>query len=155
MDMTPSITPGGRIHLTQAVNHHSRLVGKAGDAATSISETSPRPLPSCLAPRLKTGTDLVKKQEVMKSGLGQPNRVFSPSDPQNSSTPSFTQIRKPPLPPRPKWNWLFKGGCDSRYLATACHGEGINTAKKPQKRPRWMDVLRKHPTLPFPQGGFL
>lgn len=58
----------------------------------------PRPLPSCLAQRLKTGTDPVKKQEVMKSGLAQTYQSFSfpPHQPQNSTTP-LTAHRTPSL----------------------------------------------------------
>lgn len=42
----------------------------------TVRKKPPRPLPSCLDPKLKTGTDLVKKQEVMKSSLGQPKLDF-------------------------------------------------------------------------------
>lgn len=96
-------TSGCRAHLGQAL---SCLLGKLGNfhfyhhhhhPHTHTQKTPPRPLPSCLALSLKTGTDLVKKQEVMKTGLEQPNQVFFPPIPPSKfHDTSFTQTHKPP-----------------------------------------------------------
>lgn len=76
-------------HIAVTVMSVSSIIETPPPTTTTTKKTSPRPLPSCRALRLKTGTDLVKKQEVMKSGLEQPNRAsfFPLSDPQHSMTP--------------------------------------------------------------------
>lgn len=89
-------------------------------------KTSPRPLPSCRALRPKTGTDLVKKQEVMKSGL-EPLYFLPPIWPSKFHDTSFTQ--GPPNQLNPIWNkdeyWLCKWRWRRDYATAACHNEGI------------------------------
>lgn len=123
----------------------------------------PRPLPSCLAQRLKTGTDLVKKQEVMKSGLAQPYQSFSfpPHQPQNSTTPLPTH-RTPPLPRgnqyriKDGFGYQLKGRGAMMQTSPqpGRHAERATSSQPTvQRHLRWTDMLRKRRALPFPQSG--
>lgn len=110
-----------------------------------------RPLPSCLTPRLKTGTDLVKKQEVMKRGLGRANRIFPYPD---------LKIPRQLLHAEPRETFsVLKQRIYNLHLSSGTV-RGTNTCTsqaegRPQTHLRGKDKPRKHAALPFPQNGFL